>query len=193
MSRCLPSSRRTRASVPPRPKYHVFISFKMPDVVDDKEREEILGVWAKEFLKKYHRLPSTFEVRKYLENKYLGKYDDWDGEYSLSLETTRYGATLWQMGESIDDYISYRNPSPPPHMTEYMYYIVNKNEKCLICLEETNGDDTVALSACHCIYHKKCIEKSYNYSTRCPICTREIEEIIALELDDYNPIEIVDL
>jgi len=194
MSGCIPGVRRRRTPPPrpPPPKYHVFIKFKLPHDMDDIENK-LIADWSLEFHKKHTRLPSTFEVRLYLEQKYSGKYDDWSEEYSLSLETTRAGATLWQIGESMDDYISYRNPSPPPNINENMYYYVNKKSHCCICLNDTEGIDTVALSTCHCIYHKKCIEKSYNYSNKCPVCNSEIREVIVYDFDFNNPVDIIEL
>lgn len=188
MSSCIPNSRRRRTP----PKYHVFIKFKLPHDIDDIENKVITD-WSLEFHKKHSRLPSTFEVRLYLEKKYSGKYNDWGEEYSLSLETTRAGAILWQLGESIDDCITYRNPSPPPIINENMYYSVNKKSYCSICLNYTEGIDTVALSTCHCIYHKKCIEKSYNYSNKCPVCNSEIREVIVYDFDFDNPVDIIEL
>lgn len=178
---------------PLRPKYVVFMTFKLPDSADGEEMLEIIIKWTKDFRREKERLPSSFELRKYIQKKHPGNYDSWENEFQLQLTTSYRGATRWQLAESIDDSIDYRNPSPPPQMKENMYYCTCITGYCHVCLNNTNSEDSVALSTCHCIYHKKCIEKSYNYSNKCPVCSREIKEIYVYEFDFDNPVDIVEI
>lgn len=193
---CRMSNSRTSARAPPRPpppKFVVFMTFKLPAEADEEEMYKLIIKWTKDFRRENERLPSSFELRKYVEKKNPGNYDSWEDEYHLELTTSHRGATRWQLAESIDDYIDYRSPSPPPQITEQMYYCTRIHGYCHVCLNDTNSEDSVALSTCHCIYHKSCIEKSYNYSNKCPVCGKEIEEIIAYEFDFDNPVDIVEI
>ena len=55
---------------PPPPKFVVFMTFKLPDSADGEEMLEIIIKWTKDFRREKERLPSSFELRKYIKKKH---------------------------------------------------------------------------------------------------------------------------
>lgn len=186
------TSRRRRASTYPErsnQKYHVFITFHLHGEIDEKIEYNKIINWCTKFEKEHMRLPSTFELRRYLIKTYKHDipYEQWEHDYQLDLETDYSLATLWQVGESMDDTFFYRNSDPKPKLTSNMYYKTNINTRCNICLD-TVEDERISLSACHCVFHKTCIEKAYGFSNYCPICSSNIHEVLVNDADYENPV-----
>lgn len=163
---------------PPRPGRHnftVIIPVKMPSYNNHEETEPKVIGFAAEHLKKYNRLPSTFEIDKEVRRWPEGKDALWDATVSLAFNCTERIAMQWLMGESIDEALKYRNPDPPPPFDDECTYKTIWGELCAICQNAEEGDK-VGLWACRCIYHEDCLRRAYKYSSKCPVCGCNINE-----------------
>lgn len=49
-------------------------------------------------------------------------------------------------------------------------YDSNKEEECVICLEEYNKKEIIRTLKCKHFYHKNCIDKWMKNNNKCPLC-----------------------
>ena len=64
---------------------------------------------------------------------------------------------------------------PPPPPTTFAHCLLRFNNRCsdqtcAICLEAFQTTDTVAMLACHHIFHPPCIERWAQLKRKCPLC-----------------------
>jgi|APSaa5957512535_1039671.scaffolds.fasta_scaffold02645_14 hypothetical protein len=173
---CLDSAKRTHTLI-------VQLS-----VSEDTDKDEALGLlipYIKGLQESSERLPSTFELRRFMQSKYGPEDPEWVAKLNLVMDSTRQYAENWIMGESIDAALMHRSSSPKPVMDVDSYKDTNKIIKCCVC-QTKEKKSYVELRACGCVFHKHCIEKAYGFSTFCPICTMSIDDYpVVHELDDY--------
>jgi len=129
-------------------------------------------------------------IKKFTSNE---KPHEFKNVATLIVDTTESQAMLWIMGESINEHLAYRNPDPPKEILKDSYINVISNIKCEICQNSLNGHK-VKLKACGCVFHEKCISKSYGYYQVCPVCSEGIDnyisEVVEIEIDPEG-IEVI--
>lgn len=134
----------------------------------------------------HSRLPSSFELRRFMQDVYGPEESEWVTHLNLVMDTTEQVAENWILGESIDAALMHRSSSPKPVIDPESYYRVNRSVKCCIC-QRKEYHPFVELRACGCVFHKHCIEKAYGFSTRCPICNIIIDDYpIVCDIDDIG-------
>ena len=174
-----------------RPKTHtVIIPVKMPTYNNHEITEPRITNWARNYFDENRRLPSTFEIQREVEKWPESKDALWDATLSIAFDCTERVATQWIMGESIDASLKYRHPDPQPPFDENCIYSTNKNEICAICQNAEEGN-RVALKACQCIYHEKCLRKACKYSMKCAVCGFDVREYEADGLEDDIVVEVI--
>ena len=173
-------------------RFVIHLDVNLPEHVDEEKEQKTLVDWAGKFLETEMRIPSTGEMKKYALKSYVYDlpYDSWEKELTLIIPCSKQEQELWVMGESMDAYADYRNPDPKPVLKRNMYLHTQSDKECLICLG-TVQDEKIAIGPCFCIYHKKCIETSYGYSNKCPICEEPITELESIIDYDDIVMEIV--
>ena len=158
-------------------------------VSEDTDREEALKKlqpYIKKMQEDFDRLPSSFELRRFMQDVYGVEKQEWTQHMNLVMDTTQRIAENWILGESIDAALMHRSSSPKPVIDPESYYRVNKSVKCCIC-QRKEYHPFVELRACGCVFHKHCIEKAYGFSTRCPICSVNIDDYpIVHDIYDYE-------
>jgi len=184
------SRRRNRSASEPyatAKRTHTLI-VQLP-VADDTNKDDAvdkLNPYIKKMQEECERLPSSFELRRFMQDVYGPENPEWVTHLNLVMDTTEQYAENWILGESIDAALMHRSSSPKPVIDPESYYRVNKSVKCCIC-QRKEYHPFVELRACGCVFHKHCIEKAYGFSTRCPICNTLIDDFpVVLEIEDYE-------
>ncbi len=158
-------------------------------VSEDTDREEALKKlqpYIKKMQEDFDRLPSSFELRRFMQDVYGVEKQEWTQHMNLVMDTTQRIAENWILGESIDAALMHRSSSPKPVIDPESFYKSNEIVKCCICQRKA-GRPFVELRACGCVFHKQCIEKAYGFSTRCPICSVNIDDYpIVHDIYDYE-------
>ena len=158
-------------------------------VSDDRDKDEAFGKLQPYIMKMQNdrqRLPSSFELRRFMQGCYGDEKPEWTQHMNLVMDTTERSAENWILGESIDAALMHRSSSPKPTIDPESFYETNKSTKCCIC-QRVRGDTFVALRACGCQFHKQCIEKAYGFSTHCPICSISIDDYpVVYDINDYE-------
>jgi len=161
----------------------------------DREVQDHIADWIQKYENENRRIPSMFEINNEVIKKF--KSDEKPHEFknvaTLIVDTTESQAMLWIMGESINEHLEYRNPDPHKEILKDSYVCVISNIKCEICQNSQHGHK-VKLKACSCIFHEKCISKSYGYYQVCPVCGEGIDnyisEVVEIEIDPEG-IEVI--
>ena len=182
------SRRRSRSEPYASVKNTHTLIVQLP-VSDDTDKDDALKKlqpYISKMQEDSDRLPSSFELRRFMQDVYGPEDSNWDNFLNLIMDTTAVLAENWILGESIDAALMHRSSSPKPVIDPESYYRVNKSVKCCIC-QRKEYHPFVELRACGCVFHKHCIEKAYGFSTRCPICNTLIGDFpVVLELEDYE-------
>ena len=160
-------------------------------VSDDTAKDDAvkkLQPYIKKMQDEFDRLPSSFELRRFMQDVYGPENSNWDNHLNLVMDTTERLAENWILGESIDAALMHRSSSPKPVIDPESFYECNKRVKCCVC-QTKERKPFVALRACGCVFHKHCIEKAYGFSTRCPICNTAIDDFpLVHDIDDHVPV-----
>ena len=182
------SRRRSRSEPYATVKNTHTLIVQLP-VSDDTDKDDAVGKlqpYIKKMQDDHGRLPSSFELRRFMQDVYGPENSNWDNHLNLVMDTTERLAENWILGESIDAALMHRSSSPKPVIDPESFYECNKRVKCCVC-QTKERKPFVALRACGCVFHKHCIEKAYGFSTRCPICNIAIDDYpMVTEIDDYE-------
>ena len=182
------SRRRSRSEPYATVKNTHTLIVQLP-VSDDTDKDDAVGKlqpYIKKMQDDHGRLPSSFELRRFMQDVYGPENSNWDNHLNLVMDTTERLAENWILGESIDAALMHRSSSPKPVIDPESFYECNEIVKCCVC-QTKERKPFVALRACGCVFHKHCIEKAYGFSTRCPICNIAIDDYpMVTEIDDYE-------
>ena len=184
------SRRRSRSEPYATVKNTHTLIVQLP-VSDDTDKDDAVGKlqpYIKKMQDDHGRLPSSFELRRFMQDVYGPENSNWDNHLNLVMDTTERLAENWILGESIDAALMHRSSSPKPVIDPESFYECNEIVKCCVC-QTKERKPFVALRACGCVFHKHCIEKAYGFSTRCPICNTAIDDFpLVHDIDDHVPV-----
>ena len=184
------SRRRNRSASEPyaaaKKTHTLIVQLPVSENTDKDDAITKLQPYITKMQDELERLPSSFELRRFMQDVYGEEKPEWTNMLNLVMDTTQQYAENWILGESIDAALMHRSSSPKPEIDPESYFKYNGIIKCCVC-QTKETKPFVELRACGCVFHKHCIEKAYGFSTRCPICNTLIDDFpVVLELEDYE-------